>query len=160
MRTELVLVSLLILTACEKRSADFSDADLKQIRAENPGMTETCFRALRREGMSGWPDSVDGCFEMLPAKRWGGVWNTGWEWSNFCQSPARDCPVYGEPGVMTMEFAPGAYNGPDISSGLYAIEFVGRRTAKPGGYGHLGQYSHAIVVDRIVSLKKIEDRSG
>lgn len=155
MRCALVLFAIFGLLGCERRSSDFTEAELTEIKAENPGMTSACIRSLRRDGMPGWLLEIDKCFRMMPAKRWHGVWRIGFEWSNFCPSPARDCPIFGEPGVITLERAEGAYSGPPLQDGLYAIDFIGRRTEKRGAHGHLNQYEHAIVVDRVNSLNEI-----
>jgi hypothetical protein len=37
----------------------------------------------------------------------------------------------------------------------YYIEFVGRRTAHEGPYGHMGVFGHLIVVDRILAERQI-----
>jgi len=43
--------------------------------------------------------------------------------------------------------------GPD--GALYAVEFVGRRTAVPGHYGHMGASDYELIVDRFISLNQI-----
>ena len=41
------------------------------------------------------------------------------------------------------------------SGALYAVDFIGRRTLKRGGYGHFGVFDHEIVVDRIISIEPV-----
>jgi hypothetical protein len=36
------------------------------------------------------------------------------------------------------------------------IEFIGRQTAYPGNYGHMGMSGNEIIVDRVISLKVLE----
>ena len=42
------------------------------------------------------------------------------------------------------------------SGGLYAIEFVGRRTLQKGHHGHMGMFDHEILVDKLISLRQLE----
>ena len=129
---------------------------MEDIRAENPGMTKACLEVVRRTGFPPL-DDMPRCYGMLPAKRWAGLWNSGWEWTNFCPAPARECPIASEHGDVWLEFADKAYDGPDLPDGIYEIEFIGRRTAKAGSFGHLSQYDHAMVVDRVLSITLVQD---
>ena len=36
------------------------------------------------------------------------------------------------------------------------IDFVGRKTTYPGSYGHMGMSGNEIIVDRVISLKKVK----
>ena len=132
------------------------EAQVAEIRAAHPGITETCLNGIRAGdfGAFEWMDNPD-CFEMLPPQRWSGLWNSGWKWTNFCPAPAKECPGSAEAGDIWMEFGDGAYKGPEIEDGLYAVEFIGRRTKVPGYFGHMAQYDHLMVVDRLVSLRKM-----
>ena len=37
----------------------------------------------------------------------------------------------------------------------YEVEFIGRRTAKRGHYGHFGAFDHEIVVDHMISIRPL-----
>ena len=95
------------------------------------------------------------CFDLLPASRWHGLWQQGWEWSNFCPEPAKECLIRADHGDIWMEFAEGV--DPDLADGLYEVEFIGRRTRKPGNFGHLNQYDHLMIVERMISSRKLPD---
>jgi hypothetical protein len=160
MRGLLVVAFALALVGCEQRKPAVSDADFAAFRESNPGMTKQCLDAFRYGGIMAWrPDDPD-CYAMLPAQRWSGIWILGFEWTNFCPDPATDCSVYGEPGVSWVTFAGGAYpwtkSPPD---GSYHIEFVGRRTKDAGHFGHLGQYDHLVVVDKVISIRRMPERA-
>lgn len=94
------------------------------------------------------------CYDMLPARRWSGLWETGWEWTNFCPDPAQDCNWMSKRGIW-LEFATGALDGPRPPEGIYRIEFVGRRTRVPGNFGHTSAYEHLMIVDRLISMQRI-----
>lgn len=150
-------------SGCEDRGAKFSKAEIEQLnlaaeqfRAKNPGVTKSCLEAMRAGEGPAFPTPKDGCFEMQPAKRWHGLWNSGWEWTNFCPSPARDCPIAAERDDTWLEFADGVSPRPEPNDGLYEIEFIGRRTSVPGHFGHLDQYDHAMIVDRLISIWPVE----
>lgn len=157
----------LLLVGCGQRKPVMSkedealaralDADIEEIRAGNPGIKEVCLKKLRTGQMGAfeWINNPE-CFEMLPARSWTGLWNTGWEWTNFCPEPAKKCPISSEHGDIWIEFAEGAYRGlPEQPDGVYRINFIGRRTNTSGYFGHLGQYDHLMVVDRVISIRKI-----
>lgn len=131
------------------------EAELQEIRATHPGMTEKCVKDMRSGGpivMLFDPD----CYEMLPDQRWTGLWNTGWEWSNFCPDPATKCPTPSERGGIWMEFGKSASTRlSGLPDGVYRIDFVGRRTKVAGHFGHQDAYDHLIIVDRVVSIMRI-----
>ena len=116
-------------------------------------MTQRCLDDYRYGGFDAWAREPDepACYEMLPDRRWTGLWETGWEWTNFCPDPAKDCDWMSKRGIW-LRFAKGA---PKVPDGLYRIEFVGRRTKVAGYHGHLNHYEHLMVVDHLISLGKI-----
>jgi hypothetical protein len=144
------------LLGCEYREPGMSSADIQAFAASHPGMTQTCLDDVRW-GRRNWGDATprNGCFEMEPAKRWRGLWDSGWEWSIFCAESARNCRTFPEKGDSWLVFSDGAYKGPHLQDGLYEIEFVGRRTAKPAYFGHLDQYDYEMVVDRMIAIRMI-----
>jgi hypothetical protein len=159
---KLFLIAIaLLLVACNidrgnKADAALADAYLRQLQGQHPGMTDACVRKMR-SGEIGVTDFLDNpdCFEMLPAQRWSGLWDTGWEWTNFCPYPAKECGNRSEHGDIWLIFAKNAYNGPELAEGIYRIEFIGRRTKVPGYFGHLDQYDHLMIADRVISIRKI-----
>jgi hypothetical protein len=42
-----------------------------------------------------------------------------------------------------------------LPGGLYAVEFIGRRTARGSAYAGYG-YAQDIIVDRLISMKEID----
>lgn len=152
------IVTSAMVASCNVQEPAFSDAEMVQLRAQYPGMTKGCFEQMRRTGFPPSTDDPEECFRMTPAKRWTGLWNAGWEWSNFCPAPAEHCPIAADHGDIWLEFKPGAHEGPELRDGLYAIEFIGRRTAQSGSFGHLNQYDHLMAVDRVISIRKVPDK--
>jgi len=131
-----------------------SEADYQDIVAGRPGLTDECKRELRETGTF---SPFDGrCYQTLPPRRWTGIWNAGWEWSNFCAAPARQCGVSARNGEMALQFADGAYPKGDDLDGTFEIAFIGRQTKHADGYGHLGQYQHMIMVDRLLAIRRLE----
>jgi len=43
-----------------------------------------------------------------------------------------------------------------MPSGVYAVNFTGRRSLFQGSYGHLGMYDEEVIVDHMISIRKIE----
>ena len=157
----------LLLVGCHQRQPAVSkqdealaramDAEIEEIRAGNPGIKESCLKKLRTDKMGAF-DYVDNpdCFDMTPPRRWSGMWDFGWEWSDFCEDPAKVCglgPGHDRGQVWT-DVAPGAQM-PRLPDGMYHVEFIGRRTRAPGHFGHLNQYDYLMIVDRIISIKKV-----
>ena len=149
----LLLVGLLLGCEANHATSDEEAAvnkEIENIRKANPGLKEACLKKLGTGaiGASEWMNNPD-CFDMMPPQRWRGLWNSGWEWSNFCPVPAASCSIAPDHGGIWLTF-PAPPTGEE-TDGVYQIEFVGRRTRVPGHFGHLGQYEHLIVVDRQIS---------
>lgn len=163
MKAFFIGVAALALLGCRDERVrvhenDKLDAEIDEIRAANPGVKEVCLKKMRTGefGAFEWMDNPD-CFDMLPRQRWSGLWNTGWEWTNFCPKPAKECGTASEHGDIWLELAgerSGARSPPP--DGLYQIEFVGRRTKAPGHFGHLDQYDHMMIVDRMISIRPVQ----
>jgi len=162
------LAILLLLASCDQPKPAVSkqdvalaktmDADIAEIRTSHPGIKGACLKRIRAGelGAFEWIDNPD-CFDMLPQQRWSGLWNSGWEWTSFCPEPAKECPIASEQGDVWLTFGNNAYRGPELADGLYRIEFVGRRTKVPGYFGHLDQYDHLMVVDRVIWIEHVPD---
>jgi hypothetical protein len=95
-------------------------------------------------------------------ERMQGLWRNGFEESVFCPAPAQKCDY-----VMTGDRAePLIWLDASISfpaeikmrqlGGLYEIEFLGRRSVKPGRYGHMGMFDQQVIVDRLISVREVE----
>jgi hypothetical protein len=156
MRTVLfVYLFALALSGCNHRKPVVSDAHYRTFKASNPGMTKECLDAYRYGGFNAWRPDDPNCFEMTPTQHWSGLWETGWEWSNFCPDPAKECDWMSKRGTWLI-FGKDAYRGPKLTDdGVYHIEFVGRRTKVAGNFGHMASYDHLMVVDRLISIQKI-----
>jgi len=106
---------------------------------------------------------TDQCYKMTPPQRMTGLWSDAFEASEFCPAPAQQCPdesakrvadpyprLYGnfEPPSL-----PGAKDTPP--GGLYAVDFIGRRTeyAPSGG---TSEADKIVVADRMISIKEIK----
>jgi hypothetical protein len=149
---------LMVLAAsCDQRQPAISDAEFREFRDAWPGMTKACLEKVRYGGFLSVAWDQPECFEMQPARQWRGLLQRGFEWSNFCPAPARRCPISADAEDIWLEFAKGARDGPTLEDGLYALEFFGRRTKVPGPFGHLNQYDHLIVVDRLISVRRVAD---
>jgi hypothetical protein len=88
---------------------------------------------------------------MTSTARWYGLWRDGFEAQLFCAFPAKHCASI--TGQTWIEFS-GERPKHDKIGGLYAIDFIGRHTARKGYYG-MGA-DHAVVVDQILSIELIE----
>lgn len=156
MRLIIFVTAAVLIAGCHHRKPAFSDAEMQQIRVDNPGMTNECLEQLKYGGMAAWRPDDPECFEMMPAQRWRGLYKVGFEWANFCPEPAGSCAAFFMHGENWTVWAKGA--DPRSSGrldGLYQIEFVGRRTKVAGHFGHLGQYPHMILIDKLISIKEI-----
>lgn len=150
-----VCLVALALSSCNHRKSAVSDADYEAFKASYPGITEQCLDAVRYGGFAAWRPDDPNCFQMTQPQRWSGLWETGWEWTNFCPDPAKECDWMSKRGTWLI-FAKGAYGGPKLTDdGVYHIDFVGRRTKVAGNFGHQASYDHLIVVDRLISIQKI-----
>ena len=156
-RTFLVGFALLLAaTGCWKPEPKLSEERVQRIKRDFPGMTEECVQLLRLEGVDTQADlSTERCFRMEPAKRWTGLWRNEFEDSQFCAAPARACPGE-QPGSRQQEYV--RLNWPNAPSpgGLYAVEFVGRRSVDSGWYGRKAPNYREMIVDKVISIKELE----
>jgi hypothetical protein len=110
---------------------------------------------------------VDQCFKMLPAKRFRGIWLDEFEGSIFIDG-ARDvettkaelrrslaAPVAHREWLGWNDADRDALFPRSSNARLVAVDFIGRRTAYPGRYGHMGMSSSEVVVDRVISVRPI-----
>lgn len=154
-RVSALVLAALLLGSCKQapeRKAAMSYSEIQKVQATFPGMTRACVEQIRAGGTEAMPKKTQDCFEMGPSQRWTGLWRNQIEGSQFCPDepgePATKCPVAG-PEIW---FDPEGYS-PD--GGLYRVEFVGRRTAKPGHFGAYGFFSFEVVLDRMISIRAL-----
>jgi hypothetical protein len=141
------------LLGCEPRRPKESEETIRLVQAALPGMTERCVERIRYDGLDTMPHRVDRCFEMAPARRWRGLWADVFEGQQFCPEPMRTCFFEENRPRIWLSFASGTFpTGDGMSGRIYRIEFIGRRTLRPGHYGHLGVFQHEIVVDRVIAV--------
>lgn len=152
----LLIAIISMLGGCHFREPAISDADFQELRAALPGMTERCLNAIRYNGINAFRDDAE-CYRMQRQRLWVGVWNTGWEWTDFCPGATDSCEIQ-QGDNYWLDYDPEANVPKEVEPGLYRIAFIGRRTEMPGFYGHMGMYKHMIFVDHIISMKLIEAR--
>jgi len=118
-----------------------------------PGITNSCVEKIRSGGIQAM-GTTDQCFKMEPQRNWQGLWRNDFEGSRFCPAPARQC-MFETPGDrIRLDTRDPQFPQPEGMRGaLYAIEFIGRKTAYPFLEDPFG---YEMIVDRLISLKKIE----
>lgn len=109
----------------------------------------------------------DQCFKMLPATRFRGIWLDEFEGSSFFENARNADEVKTKlRGILAdrggSEWLGWSKEGESIplarsSRGyrLIAIDFIGRRTAYSGKYGHLGGWKSEVLVDRVITARTI-----
>jgi hypothetical protein len=98
---------------------------------------------------------VDQCFKMTAPQRWQGLWRNNFEGSEFCEAPAKRCPGGDNRDFVELSIRSplrGARDTPP--GGLYAIDFIGRKTLYPGVYD--GGAPEEIIADRLISIRLVE----
>ncbi len=120
-------------------------------------MTEACVEKVRRDGIDALPSDWQQCFKWTPPQRWQGLWVDGFEFSRFCPSPATECSSAISGKWIWLSESPSAhlpvYRG-EPSAPVYAVDFVGRKTAYPGRYSGLADQE--IIVDRMISMRRLK----
>jgi hypothetical protein len=141
---------------CEKQKPVVSEQAMERIQQADPGMTKECLRKIRYgEEIS---SRVDDCFEMTPEQHWRGLWRDDFEGSIFCPAPAQRCNDADPAKEIWLSFADDkSPDGRQPDSQLYEIEFLGRRTLKPGTYGHMGIFKYEMIADRVISLTLVPE---
>lgn len=155
-----VIVSMmaLLLSGCgdearKKAEPQLSEAEIRELRAAYPGMTEDCLATIRRHGINAAPAGTDKCFHFTRPEHWVGLWRVGFEVSQFCPGNTTKCRFDVAPRMWLSSRDDSRAAWP--SDGLYRVEFLGRRTLHPGHFGHMGLYEHEIIVDRMISIQKV-----
>jgi hypothetical protein len=128
---------------------------MQKIRTEMPWLTDGCLDKIRWGGIGALKDNED-CTRRLPPARWSGLWRNDFEASLFCPAPAPQCPgdARGDRIWFELEPRPAAVRN-TIPGGLYAVDFIGRRSARGSPHEAWG-FTQDIVVDRLISIKEVE----
>lgn len=163
----------LSVTACDKRAPPLAayrrpiDALASALPLRVFGLYP-CASLQKQDGIDvvvGVP--VDQCYKMLPPQRFRGIWLDEFEGSRFFEG-SRDANAVKAEVRRRLGTAEGYewldWSGPNgnsipqpttQNSRMVAIDFIGRRTAYPGRYGHMGVSRSEIVVDRIIAARLI-----
>jgi hypothetical protein len=100
------------------------------------------------------------CFRFGKPQRMQGLWRNDFEGSEICPLSAGQCPTAADKAaerftwLQTKFHLAGAEDTPP--GGLYAIDFIGRRSEHLGLYGHMGMSEGEVIVDRLLSIKLVE----
>lgn len=102
------------------------------------------------------------CFPFSKAKRLKGIWVTQTEVSVFFANAERVTPSMLGGGGDTWLDAVGAAKHPidaawDAGPGVFRVEFMGRESLCPTGYGHFGMSPNEVVAEQIISLVRLPD---
>ena len=142
---------------------NFSDRFIAHTGIPLPGHPYPCTYVKKDKQFGEYLQSVptDQCVKMSPSVRMQGLWRNEFEGSQFCPAPAKECSFALEDGGnerrIWLDFAaPFPSSEERLPGGLYAVDFVGRRTVYRGEYGHLGVFDGEVIVDRMISIKEIE----
>jgi len=116
------------------------------------GLVWPCTRKMHDKNLGDYYEStpLDECVKFDPSRKWQGVWRNEFEGSRFCPAPARKCSFSSPGDRIWLDVR----KSPDQT--LYAVDFIGRRTAVKGAYGHMGVFDYELIVDRMISIKQIE----
>ena len=139
-----------------------SAREVARLQAVAPGITKNCLEKARIEGFAAVPFTAEQCFELAPARRWRGLWRDDFEGSRFCPEPVDECDYKTSGDIIWLsssERLKAARALPQRGEGgLFEVEFVGRLTAQRGYYGHFGMSDYEIVVDRLISIRRLRQQ--
>ena len=106
---------------------------------------------------------TDECFKMEKPRRFRGIWIDEFEGSTFYEGITSVSAA--KRRMASNSAAPDSkvewltwHRGnrvPELTSRVVLIDFVGRRTAYPGHYGHMGGSDSEIIVDRMIFAREI-----
>lgn len=113
------------------------------------------------------PKPAEQCYKMQPPKHYRGIWLDQFEGSLFFEGATSAADVKARYRKLLagrfsdkewLDFAEmlerRLYRDRDFAHArMFAIEFVGRRTAYKGRYGHMGNSDSLMIVDRIDEAK-------
>lgn len=118
------------------------------------GLVWPCTRKEQTDGVKVQErTATDQCYKMDAPRRRTGLWRNEFEGSRFCPAPATEC-AFDTPGdVIWLD--PERVSKKEPDEALYRVEFIGRRTAVKGHYGHMGGSDYEIIVDRFISVTRV-----
>lgn len=100
----------------------------------------------------------DQCYRMDSPQHWQGIWRLS-EHESFCPgngaARAGGCASGLEIKSTDVARVTGTALGTRLGSGLYWVEFVGRRTKVKGAYPGLPAYDRIYVVDHLIGIKRV-----
>lgn len=116
---------------------------------------------------------TDQCVKMDAPRRYRGIWIDAFEGQQFIPdgTPEPRWPASGAPNWRRQFDRTRAARiwldvdrvqlGHDFAHGSrrMRIAFIGRKTRYPGSYGHMGMSGSEIIVDRVLSLHRIPERT-
>ncbi len=152
----ILLPAISLAQACDIRRPVISEELVGAFRDGLPGITERCLNTIRYGGVDAMPTRADKCFKMMPKKLWKGLWRNEFEGSRFCAYPAPSCSFETSGERIWLSDPDNIIWVKRSDEALYEIEFVGRKTLIKGAHGHLGISDHEVVVDKVISLTRVE----
>lgn len=172
----LAVILFLALAACSSRDGMPAMAykNPRDVLVVGLGLDEmlgdTCNRPLRRNGQVYAIEFVgaEKCFKFGAPQKYHGVWLREFEVSAFFEGRT-ELPLpkdyftndgtWLETGALDLppEFGRCWDRHPWCA---FSVDFVGRRSAYRGHYGHMGDYPSAIVVDKIEAIHELPTPAG
>ena len=99
------------------------------------------------------------CFPFSSPKRMRGIQLGGFEQSKFFPDATRaTATMWNDYSIWIRSSTNFTSDVPQIdhkNGGAFLIEFVGRRSLCPYGYGHLNAYKNEILIDHLISSKRV-----
>ncbi|NUR45272.1 MAG: hypothetical protein HOP91_03810 [Sphingomonas sp.] len=165
MRLTFVVMAAVLIAGCKQqpqqppRQQKVSDAEIAEMHRDMPGMTDACLDKLKWGGSEGLPRQYEDCFKFTPSQRMQGLWRNNFEGSEYCDGSSGQCPdakANAETGIWLAMRSPLPGVDDTPPGGLYAIDFIGRRSIGAGMFGHMGMAKNEVIVDRLLSIKEVE----
>lgn len=91
-----------------------------------------------------------------------GVWIAGMEQSLFVENASKGVRLDqgSEQGVWLEINAADAFKKAgmafDGTEHQFLVSFIGRKSSKPGLYGHMGQYRRGVLVDNLLMIRRLK----
>jgi hypothetical protein len=102
----------------------------------------------------------DQCFKFTKPQRMQGLWRNDFEGSLFCELGTQCSNRQSDgkrPRAVWLEMKARLSGRKDTPpGGLYAIDFIGRRSEYRGMFGHMGMWDGEVIVDRLISIEELE----
>ena len=152
MRLAIFALTALLFMGCERREPKMTEAQLQRLRSS--GVSDGCVTKAKWRGFSAvLPES---CIDRLPPMHLRGLFRNDFEAPLFCPEPATQCrnSVGPKPSGIWFELdsRPPVLRD-SLPGGLYAVDFIGRRTVHGTPYALFAQ---DVIVDRLISIRQVE----